>query len=356
MIKDIIVAESWHLCDIGHTKFIVRGYCGEFKNTDTEWPSEQIDEISNYLRKCILPKEMNCQLRGLDKLDQWKASEFRSFFLYASIVVFKLHLSAPFYQHYLRYYCAISLCYVENQSEDNLNFAQMMIKKYLEEFKTKYGEKHMTSNLHNLIHLVDDVKRFGPLQTISAYPFENYLSNLKRIARGKVNIVPRIVRQLNQKNNNIGINRKIVQNVGEPFGLIQNMPENELDYSDLIYSTDEMKYYNNFQSKDYVLHGCFACKETCPNKWILTMRNEIIEIQYFIEKSKTKVYIRGKPMSHLEDFFEWPLKSSQLNVFSSNGNKGRPVNVELKDIKAKMVKMNSGNHIVFIPLMHTIDE
>lgn len=39
----------------------------------------------------------------------------------------------------------------------------------------------MTSNFHNLIHLIDDVKRFGNLDTSNAYPFESKLYYIKKL-------------------------------------------------------------------------------------------------------------------------------------------------------------------------------
>jgi len=38
-------------------------------------------------------------------------------------------------------------------------------------------------NMHSLIHTVDDVVRFGPLNTISCFPFENHLRLLKKLVR-----------------------------------------------------------------------------------------------------------------------------------------------------------------------------
>ena len=35
--------------------------------------------------------------------------------------------------------------------------------------------------MHELIHLTEDAKAFGPLYNISAFPFEIYLSQIKRL-------------------------------------------------------------------------------------------------------------------------------------------------------------------------------
>lgn len=41
----------------------------------------------------------------------------------------------------------------------------------------------MTSNIHNLTHLIDDVQKFGVLQSFTAYPFENKLGQMKKLIR-----------------------------------------------------------------------------------------------------------------------------------------------------------------------------
>lgn len=73
-----------------------------------------------------------------------------------------------------------------------------MLKEYLEKFKTIHGIHHFTSNLHNLIHVVDDVKRFGPLGNFDAYPFESRLFYLKRLLRIGVNPLQQIARRISE--------------------------------------------------------------------------------------------------------------------------------------------------------------
>jgi len=46
-----------------------------------------------------------------------------------------------------------------------------------------YGQESIVYNVHNLIHVVSDVQRYGPLHVISAFPFENQLKKLKRMLR-----------------------------------------------------------------------------------------------------------------------------------------------------------------------------
>lgn len=62
---------------------------------------------------------------------------------------------------------------------DILHVAENMLKSFLEHFKVLYGSYYCVSNIHNLCHLVEEVRRFGPLISFSSYPFESKLHNLK---------------------------------------------------------------------------------------------------------------------------------------------------------------------------------
>jgi len=49
--------------------------------------------------------------------------------------------------------------------------------------KVLYGEGMLVYNVHGLIHLAGDVRRFGTLDKFSAFPFENALKRIKKLVR-----------------------------------------------------------------------------------------------------------------------------------------------------------------------------
>lgn len=64
----------------------------------------------------------------------------------------------------------------------NLTYAQDLIKFFIETFIKLYGVQNVSHNIHGLVHLVDDVKRFG-VDRFSAFKFENYMQILKKYLR-----------------------------------------------------------------------------------------------------------------------------------------------------------------------------
>ena len=55
---------------------------------------------------------------------------------------------------------------------------------YVPRFQVLYGQRFMTCNIHLLLHLADNIKKFGPLWTMSCFPFENFNGILKSYVHG----------------------------------------------------------------------------------------------------------------------------------------------------------------------------
>lgn len=113
----------------------------------------------------------------------WKGTELRTFMLYTSLSVLKKYLPEKHYKHYLLFYCSVVILGSEYHCETMIELADKMIKSFLELFKSIYGVQYFTSNLHNLTHLVEEVRRFGVLGKFNAYSFENKHKTIKRMVR-----------------------------------------------------------------------------------------------------------------------------------------------------------------------------
>ena len=84
----------------------------------------------------------------------------------------------PLYKHFLCFHVAIKLLSSEPHCFRNNSFCQRLLKHFVRESPKLYGEHFISFNVHCLIHLSDDVMRFGPLDKFSSFPFENFLQQL----------------------------------------------------------------------------------------------------------------------------------------------------------------------------------
>lgn len=66
-------------------------------------------------------------------------------------------------------------------------------------FKNIYGNDYVSSNIHNLTHVVDEVRKYGQLSNFNAYPFENKLYVIKNLIRQGNKPLQQVARRLNER-------------------------------------------------------------------------------------------------------------------------------------------------------------
>lgn len=180
LVADFPIADSLHILDLGIMKRCLVGWTrGTFKK-NAKWSATDIKEIGILLQNCntCMPNEIHRSVRALDTLSYWKRTEYRTFLLYLGPVVLKDYLQPHIYKHFLQLFCAVTICTSDIYSEV-LHVADSLFKDYIEGYIQIYGKDTISSNVHNLCHVVNDIRRFGNLTSISAYPFENMLYFLK---------------------------------------------------------------------------------------------------------------------------------------------------------------------------------
>ncbi|XP_036329668.1 uncharacterized protein LOC118741800 [Rhagoletis pomonella] len=179
MIKNFPIADSMHVIELGITKRCLNGWVNGSYNFRTKMPAYETSTISTWLKFSNewLPSEITRQARGLDTLSFWKSIEYRTFLLYLGPVIMKSFLPTEFYKHFWNLVLATTIYSCERyvQSPGVLDVARNLMNEYVEEFISLYGNDSISSNVHNLIHVHDDVLKFGSVRNISAYPFESTL-------------------------------------------------------------------------------------------------------------------------------------------------------------------------------------
>lgn len=75
---------------------------------------------------------------------------------------------------------AIRILSMNNISESYILYAQQLLTHFVTKFSQLYGETFMSHNIHITLHLADDVKKFGSLNSFFAFPFESFMQPLKK--------------------------------------------------------------------------------------------------------------------------------------------------------------------------------
>ncbi|XP_076660005.1 uncharacterized protein LOC143363280 [Halictus rubicundus] len=198
---DSFPLDYMHLICLGVMKKLLLNLwcCGK---PSTKISNSQFSSISNSLvslTKCI-PLEFNRKPRSLNELKRWKATEFRQFLLYTGPAVLLNNLRKDKYLNFLSLHLAITI--LSNSKHFGIiEYASKLLHYFVKTFKMLYGAQNMSHNVHNLLHITEDVKNHGPLENFSAFHFENFLQSILKSIRKNDKILEQIVKRHKEKCN-----------------------------------------------------------------------------------------------------------------------------------------------------------
>lgn len=167
--------------------------------------ASHIYSISNQclLLNKFIPCEFARKPRSLVESKRFKASEFRLLLLYTGPVVFKNVLSTESYNNFLCLSVA-TLILASNEFcniKSYFEYANKLFEHFISNSIRIYGSDFISYNVHNLLHLNDCVKMFGPLDNFSAFPFENYMRQITRKVRKTSKPLQQVVRRTYEERN-----------------------------------------------------------------------------------------------------------------------------------------------------------
>lgn len=303
MVKDIPL-DYMHLVCIGVMRKLLIHWVNRQATQHLITP-EMLEEISERLESIRnwVPCEFARLPRSLSDLCRWKATEMRQFLLYTGPVVLEGVLPSPLFRHFLCLHVAIKmlsfepLCYTQNR------YCAPLLKHFVRESAKLYGEHFITFNVHCLIHLPNDVLRFGPLDQFSSFPFENYLQKLKRRIRRSNNPLAQLVKRLRESSNIQTFCR--LENTANSVILKQ---EHRKGPTISIEKTNE---------RQFKVAQCASWKLTCspPNNFVYLNDNSVFCIGNIVQRSGA-LYLVGRNVSMISNLYERPLNAANmLNIF-----------------------------------------
>lgn len=143
--------------------------------------SQQLSSLHPYI-----PVEFSRKPRPLEEVGRWKATELRQFLMYTGPIVlrnaFEKSCNDVRFIHFSTLHVAMRILASKNL-DHSYEFASDLLKSFVKNFSSLYGPHHVSHNVHGLIHLAEDVKHFGDLESIAAFPFENFMQALKKSIR-----------------------------------------------------------------------------------------------------------------------------------------------------------------------------
>ncbi|EZA55734.1 hypothetical protein X777_04153 [Ooceraea biroi] len=112
-----------------------------------------------------------------------EATENRQLLLYTAPVVYYGLVDPAAYKHFLLLHSAIRVLVSSSLSEDSLDFAHRALRMFVNRAEDIYGPEFLSYITHCLLHIVDDVRRFGSLDELSMFPYENNMTYYRKVCR-----------------------------------------------------------------------------------------------------------------------------------------------------------------------------
>lgn len=297
---------------------------------------EELDELFVSL-SVYVPSEFERKPRSIiHELCRWKAVEFRFFLNYAGCVVLKDFVTTEFYNHFMLLVTAVRWLSAPGTYLDNLDAAQVLIERFVQEYPDIYYPTEVVYNIHGLLHITEDVRKFGPLYSYSAYKFENHMRVIRKMIRKPNQIIQQMYKRVSEIED---INRIPVR-----VGLVGSpRPFNDDRFPNCNTS------YKAFQFEAFVLNNkindnaCMLLDGTSVEVWGFGVYND-------------ENVIFARPYVNIRNFFTYPVDSSEglgiLQVDRPTANENSVHSAT--SVHYKYVKLPYKNSLILIPMLHHI--
>lgn len=137
--------------------------------------NELLCSYQPYFSRCFSRKP-----RPLTEIKRYKATEFRCILLYSGVNLKKI-LTESVHKIFLLLHCAYTILSSRRLYQRFSINAESCLKEFVRHSKEIYGSLFLSYNVHNLLHISDDVRNHAlPADFLSAFCYENYFVHLKK--------------------------------------------------------------------------------------------------------------------------------------------------------------------------------
>lgn len=142
-------------------------------------------DISRKIVSMKIPSSISRLPRGLSERKFWKGSEWKSFLIFYSLIVLDGKLSRLYLNHWFLLVFATNILLQDKVSQTEVDLGDKALKHFVKKVPILYGGEFCTFNVHQLLHIADAVRDWGPLWGFSCFRFENNIGEILSLVRGK---------------------------------------------------------------------------------------------------------------------------------------------------------------------------
>ena len=285
-----------------------------------------------------VPSEFQRKPRSFSFATLFKATELRMFLCYTSpAIMLRMFKKVYIYQHFMLLVCAMRVLLSPAQSDESVTFARTCLESFVRFAPRIYGKSCHVYNVHNLVHLADDYKRFGPLDGISGFPFESFLFFLKSYVKRPGKELEQVVKRLHEENNMLQGEtlKKSVTLSGEHF----NGPLGKYDgEADVIQFTEVMYHGQSFRLNS----------ENSTVFW----NNRFAKIVNILQV-KCQIVLLIRVYTRNRNVFRYPCDSTCMGIaFVEKSTAPDLVNVHISEVQKCWLTDWNSNYYYVVKLLH----
>ena len=162
-----------------------------------------LETMNARFKQLCPPIEVRKCVRNFEDVEHWKGRECENFILYYSLPVMCGTLPDRYLRHWGLFVDSLHLLLKSEVTVEDIRQADINLNEFCRDLKHLYPYpriplKHMTFNVHLLIHFAANCLRWGPLWSVSGYSFEGGNGILKNIIHAERGISNQIIRHLCQ--------------------------------------------------------------------------------------------------------------------------------------------------------------
>ncbi|KAK3932736.1 Phosphoglycerate kinase, partial [Frankliniella fusca] len=144
----------------------------------------KIKTVNGRIKNIEPPHFLERMPETIDKLVHWKASMFRAFLFNFSLPVLFGVLCTEYFENLILFVTGVSLLNSSSVSPEDIQIASLVLSSFVENFQTLYGKRHMSHNLHMLLHLSENVEYLAPLWVTNCFKYEDMNGRLLQLVHG----------------------------------------------------------------------------------------------------------------------------------------------------------------------------
>uniref|UniRef100_A0A3Q0KTE6 DNA-directed RNA polymerase n=1 Tax=Schistosoma mansoni TaxID=6183 RepID=A0A3Q0KTE6_SCHMA len=286
-----------------------------------------IRSINKLISRCVesTPSDFQRKCRTLDYVSVWKASECRLFLLYSGPVILRNILPEPLYLNFKR--LALSMYLLAHPQFYNrvIESVRMDLRNFLRKYECCYGCENLVYDVHSPQHLPDDVRAHGPLDSYSEFPFESYMRQIKKSVHGGYSVA-----------------KQAAQRYAEQMSFCDRL---QVDIS----TNDNPVIGKADSRKQVIMFRNSQINSFKPDNVVVVNRKPglITDIQ-------DSGLLKFRPFTDPQNYFEDPLPSTNKGIFKCSVVSSECSWVSNNDVDCKCMSINCVNHLVIVPLLHTV--